>query len=198
MSLESAADPAIAKIEPIKISYITLKLTCKGLTAEKNIKCLLFFVMKSLCFYRSRKLCIYSKDPAMQSPPHLNLSHATSGSLCSTQAAQWTQRKLVCCVFHSKATVKLRNVTRWALSETQHIYYAFYFEWGFTQCFCSETSFSCPDFHTPAFIMHDPMYSQGPTGSCALQQPMRKVLSMFTSQLRQLGPGKRDGTSDKH
>lgn len=42
--------------------------------------------MKSLCFYRSRKLCIYSKDPAMQSPPHLNLSQAASGRAGSMKA----------------------------------------------------------------------------------------------------------------
>lgn len=86
MRLELAAEPAIIKIEPIKISYISLKLTCKEMTAEKNIKCLLFSAMKSLCFYKSRKLCIYNKDPAMQSPPHLNLSQAASGSLCSKKA----------------------------------------------------------------------------------------------------------------
>lgn len=54
--------------------------------SRRNIKSLLFSVMKSLCFYRSRKLCVYNIDPAMQSPPHLNLSQAASGSLCRMKA----------------------------------------------------------------------------------------------------------------
>lgn len=105
MSLESAADPAIAKIEPIKISYISLKLTCKGVTPEKNIKYLLFFVMKSLCFYRSRKLYIYSKDPAMQSPPHLNLSQAASGHVVQHEGMH-SERKEHLCVVCSKARLQ--------------------------------------------------------------------------------------------
>lgn len=42
MRLESAAEPAIIKIEPIKISYISLKLTCKEMTAEEILKVFYF------------------------------------------------------------------------------------------------------------------------------------------------------------
>lgn len=42
MRLESVAEPAIIKIEPIKISYISLKLTCKEMTAEEILKVFYF------------------------------------------------------------------------------------------------------------------------------------------------------------